>query len=240
MTIRASRGGSPRYRWAACRSRIALAVVAGALLFGGDDASATQSSVGLASPTFGLLHESGGEPGWQDEEDVSWIDAGTAGRWLTYIAVFLMLGAVAFGPIASRAFRQPESSLDQVRARCGSMAVRLGFIGSLLFLLGASGRLYGQVLAFVFPGDPVSMADVRLMVADTSWGTRWLVQVTCAVVAGVGFVLIRRNPRLGQPLAWLGAVSTAVAVPLTGHAMAASWSWWLTLPLQALHVLGGG
>lgn len=227
-------------RFAARRNRFALAVVAGALLFGGGEVSAAPPTSRLAPPTSELLMEPVIEPGWQDEEATPWVDAGTAGRWLTYIAVFLMLGAVAFGPIATRAFRQAQSSLDPLRGRCRSMAIRLGLTGSLLFLFGAVGRLYGQVLAFVFPGDPVVMADVRLMIVDTSWGHGWQIQVACAIVAGVGFVLARRSTKWGMPLAWLGALATAVTLPLTGHAVAASWSPLLTVPLQALHVLGGG
>lgn len=40
-------------------------------------------------------------------------------------------------------------------------------------------------------------------------------------------------------MAVAGAIATAVTLPLTGHALAASWHWSITLPLQALHVLAG-
>ena len=44
---------------------------------------------------------------------------------------------------------------------------------------------------------------------------------------------------MGGPVAVAGAIATAVTLPLTGHALAASWHWSITLPLQALHVLAG-
>ena len=212
---RTTPGRSPTLASAACRSCIALVVAAGALLFG---------TVELAA---------------QSEENITYVDAATAGRWLSYLGLFLMVGAVAFVAVARRAFRLEEPSLEQVRARCHTMATRLGLVGALVFLLGAGGRLFGQVLAFVFPGDPVTLADARLMVVETAWGNRWLVQVACGVIAGVGFAVARARPKLGLTTAALGAIAVGVTLPLTGHAMAASWSWLVTLPLQAGHVIGG-
>ena len=86
--IRTSRGSNPARRFAACRNRFALAVTAGALLFGGGEVSAAPPPLGLAPPTSEIVPDAAFEPGWQDEEETPWVDAGTGGRWLTYIAVF--------------------------------------------------------------------------------------------------------------------------------------------------------
>ena len=240
MPIRPTRASRPARRPAPCGIRLALVVAAGALLFGAGDAGAIRISPGLGSATIAIPPVPGTATGQQDEDSTSLLDAGTAGRWLTYIAVFLMLGAFAFGPIADRAFRRLDSTLDAIQTRCRSMAVRLGLVGAVLYIVGALGRLYAQVLVFLFPGDPLTAADFRLMVFETSWGHRWLVQVACALVAATGFAMGRRRPKLGLPLAGFGAVAAAATLPLTGHAMAASWSVLVTLPLQALHVLAGG
>ena len=196
----------------------------------------------------------------EDGEDGALLDAGTLGRWLTYLALFLMVGAVTFGPVSRRAFPPADEALARIAAAARARALRLGLVGSALFLAASAERFYAQVVSFLFPGDPLTLADARTMLLDTSWGARWSIQVGAALVAGVGFLLARRRatgspapapgpegPEPGPPPArrfprWLaaaGTLATALALPLTGHAVANSWSWTVTWPLQSLHVLGG-
>jgi putative copper export protein len=175
----------------------------------------------------------------QDEDSAPLVDAGTLSRWLTYLAIMLMVGSVTFGAITRRAFRRSGTPSDELEAWYRRAGLRWGLIGSVMFLLAATGRLYAQVVAFLFPGDPLTLADFGTIVFDTGWGERWLIQVGAGLSAAVGFALARRGVPVGGPLAVIGAIATAVTLPLTGHALAASWHWSITWPLQALHVLAG-
>ena len=218
--------------------RLALVVAAGALVFLGQSLFARPATTLAPAEIVSATIAADTPPAeWtQDEDSAPVLDAGTLSRWLTYLAIMLVVGAVAFGAIIRRAFRD---SADDLGSSYRRTSLGWGLIGSVLFLLAAAGRLYAQVVAFLFPGDPLTLADARVIVFDTGWGSRWLVQVAAGLTAAVGFALARRGIRIGRPVAVIGAIATAVTLPLTGHAVAASWHWSITWPLQALHVLAG-
>ena len=227
--------------------RLALVVVAGALVFPGRALSAlpppplVTGSAATATVPFPTVAVDLPPTAWvvQDEDSAPLVDAGTLSRWLTYLAIMLMVGSVTFGAITRRAFRRSGTPSDELEAWYRRAGLRWGLIGSVMFLLAAAGRLYAQVVAFLFPGDPLTLADFGTIVFDTGWGERWLIQVGAGLSAAVGFALARRGAPGGGPVAVAGAIATAVTLPLTGHALAASWHWSITLPLQALHVLAG-
>ncbi len=218
--------------------RLALVVAAGALVFLGQSLFAHPATALAPAEIVSATIAAETHPAeWtQDEDSAPVLDAGTLSRWLTYLAIMLVVGAVAFGAIISRAFRDPADDLGPSYRRT---SLGWGLIGSVLFLLAAAGRLYAQVVAFLFPGDPLTLADARVIVFDTGWGSRWLVQFAAGLAAAVGFALARRGIPIGRPVAVIGAIAIAVTLPLTGHAVAASWHWSITWPLQALHVLAG-
>ncbi len=222
--------------------RLALVVAAGALVFPGQALSALPATASAAIATVLVPTVAADLPHttWeQDDDSAPLLDAGTMSRWLTYLAIILVIGAASFGVITRRAFRGRDTTSDELEALCHRMGLRWGFVGSILFLLAATGRLYAQVVAFLFPGDPLTLNDVGIILFETNWGSRWFIQFGAGLTAAVGFALARRGVRVGIPLATIGAVATAVTLPLTGHALAASWHWSITWPLQALHVLAG-
>ena len=222
--------------------RLALVVAAGALVFPGQALSALPATGSAATATVPLPTVAADLPhtGWaQDEASAPLVDAGTLSRWLTYLAIVLVIGSVAFGAITRRAFRRSSAPTRELEAWYRRVRLRWGLIGSVVFLLAAGGRLYAQAVAFLFPGDPLTLADFGTIVFDTGWGERWLIQVGAGLTAAVGFALARRGVGVGGSVAVIGAIATAVTLPLTGHAVAASWHWSITWPLQALHVLAG-
>ena len=220
---------------------LALVVAAGALLFPGQELYA-HPATGMAPAAIDSPTVAADAPHtvWlQDDDSAPLIDAGTLSRWLTYLGIMLMVGVVSFGAITRRTFQGRAAARDRLAAAYRRVGLLWGLIGSIQFLLAAVGRLYAQAVAFLFPGDPLTLADVGVIVFDTGWGSKWLVQVAAGLTAAVGFALARRGVRAGGPVAVIGAIATAVTLPLTGHAVAASWHWSITWPLQALHVLAG-
>jgi len=221
------------------RLRFALVILAGALMFQGADAGERSELPGEGVAQAGITVLSDFAIGLIQDLEPLPLDTGALGRWLSYLAVFLMIGAVAFVPIARRGFRQRDEVTNAFLPAAMTWSRALGLAGSIMFLLAAGIRLYAQVVSLLFPGDPVTADEVSTVLFDTVWGTRWLIQVSVAVVAGLGFAMARRGWRPGNTVAWGGALGVAVTLPLTGHAMAASWHWGITWPLQALHVLAG-
>lgn len=119
-------------------------------------------------------------------------------NWLTFIALFLVVGAAGARLVASRA----GVSLPSCRA--------LGFAGAALALLACLFRLLAQALNFLDPGDALTHEAFRA-VLHTTWGTGWGWQAGAALLA---LVLAGR----ATPLATIAALGIAFTLPLTGHA----------------------
>lgn len=219
--------------------RLALVVAAGALVFPGQSLSAHPDAktragdviplaITVDAPISGSL---------QEDDSAPLVDAGTLSRLLSYLAIMLVVGTVSFGAVTTRAFRGAPT--DGLEASCHQSRLRWGLMGSVMFLAATVGRLYAQVVAFLFPGDPLTLAEMGTVVFDTNWGTKWLIQLGAGLMAAVGFALAQRGMRAGGRVAVIGTIAMAITLPLTGHAVAASWHWSITWPIQAFHVLAG-
>jgi len=173
------------------------------------------------------------------EAEQALLDWGTLGRLLGYLGLFLALGAATFRLHSGRAFSAKVPEQRRLTVNCDSLSRLWGLVGVVLFFCGMTLRLYHQSLSFLFPGDPLTLADVRLVVFESSWGSRWMLQLALSLVALVGFWLSHSRGRMGWLTAAAGSVGMALAGPLTGHAMGSRWSPWLNVPLQGLHLLAG-
>jgi putative copper export protein len=159
---------------------------------------------------------------------------GVAGRWLTFIALTVLLGTMGAFVVLRRAGAATTGRLGRAAA-CGLAA-------ALVMLPGAAARLAAQLTAL---GDPtMTMPDYRALAAaaigHTQWGHMWTAQVVLAVVAAVAFVAARR----GRAGAWLVAGVTAcllAATPaLAGHAIGVDHNRVLVVAADILHVIAAG
>lgn len=162
------------------------------------------------------------------------VDAAALARWLGYAALFALIGAGAIRPLVSRALGRSSPLTWPILRR----AAALGAGAAVLLLLSLAIRLYDQGRDFADEGAPVTAELLRPIVEATDWGAGWRWQVGAALVALVGFVAARRFG-LGWPVATLGALGSAVAAPLTGHALEHPWGR-LGTALQVVHVGFGG
>lgn len=119
-------------------------------------------------------------------------------NWITFVALFLVVGAAGARLVAARA----QVSLPSCRS--------IGLAGAALALLAALFRLLAQALNFLDPGDPLTH-DAFRAVLHTTWGTGWACQVGAAVLA---LFLAGK----ATPLAAIAALLVAFTLPLTGHA----------------------
>ncbi len=171
--------------------------------------------------------------------DTPLFDIGAVARFAGYLGLFLAVGAAAFRVHSRKAFGSDIAEHRRLTVAFDKLARRWGLAGVTLFLLGTLLRLYHQSLSFLFPGDPLTLAEVNLVLFESGWGSRWLLQLSAALVALVGFWLSHSRGRMGWLTAAAGSLAVCLTLPLTGHAAASQWSAWLNVPLQALHLLAG-
>jgi putative copper export protein len=151
---------------------------------------------------------------------------GSVGRWLTFIGLTTVIGAVAFffGTLS----RAEVTDKDAV----ARSAARLGAWAAVLLLIGSGLRAWDQYWSLV---DPTATGDEKLafigaMVLHTQWGRIWIASVVLSVMAWIAFT---RN-------AWRVALVIAAALTITpslaGHAMGDKAHPILTIATDALHV----
>jgi putative copper export protein len=113
---------------------------------------------------------------------------------------------------------------------------RVASVAAVLLVVAAVGRLVGQGMAMLDPGDPLTLATLRDIIGDSGWGRRWMWQLGAAVLAGAAVVVDR----------WRGTWSAvagllvAATLPLTGHAQEFPLGAEAGVALQAVHVTAAG
>jgi len=178
-----------------------------------------------------------------DSPDPGAFDAGSplfvVVRWLTLIATFGIVGAVAFryaviGRMSRAGTAAGLSLLEPALARASA----LGIGASILLILTAVARLLAQSVAMHGASGMFDSSAVGSMITMTLWGKAWMLQVLAAVTAGVGFVAVRRGRFGGWAMVWIAALAVALSLALSGHAPATpGWSG-VAVTADTLHVLG--
>lgn len=151
---------------------------------------------------------------------------GDIGRWLTFLGLTTVIGAVAFyyGTLG----RAGVTDKDALALR----AARLGAYASVLLLVGAGIRAWDQYWNLV---DPTATASeqwqfVPAMMLHTQWGRIWIASVVLAIAAWIAFA--NRAWRVMIVI----ALALATTPSLAGHAMGDKAHPIVTLVADALHV----
>jgi putative copper export protein/methionine-rich copper-binding protein CopC len=164
-------------------------------------------------------------------------------RWVNYIALMGLIGAVAFSFFVvgylQRRRSLPEHPELAAAARRRAAAVGLGFAG--LLAVAAVGRLYAQSLAMHGPDFVLDGERIGMLLRRTVWGWGWLLQAAATVLAGVGLVAARRGVAAGWAVAGVAALGLAVTPALSGHAAAMTGATGtLAMVVDTVHVLAAG
>jgi copper transport protein len=115
---------------------------------------------------------------------------------------------------------------------------RVAGVAAVLLVVAAIGRLVGQGMALLEPGDALTLGMLRDIAGGTGWGHRWMWQLGAAVLAGVAVVMDgSRGPRMWSAIAGLLVAAT---LPLTGHAQEFPLGAAAGVALQAVHVTAAG
>jgi putative copper export protein/methionine-rich copper-binding protein CopC len=140
-------------------------------------------------------------------------------RWLTFIGLLGIIGAVAFavGVLPMLARRSPGTAAalaDGARRRAASV----GLAVAALLAVAVAARLHAQSLAMHGPELALDPLRIGTMLRQTLWGWGWLLQAAATLVAGAALLLARSRAGLGWPMAALAALALAMTPALSGHA----------------------
>lgn len=166
------------------------------------------------------------------------ISAMAVTRWLEFVAMLAVVGAVVFRFAVLRNFGGVVAGTDalEVRSDLVDSARRLGQSALVLLLVGALSRLYWESNTLLGPSEQGDRPPLREMLVGTSWGRGWVVGLIGIALAGIGFAVARRSRSVaGWAIAALGAIGIVLAPALTGHAMATA-PVALSVVLDVLHV----
>ena len=158
-------------------------------------------------------------------------------RWITFVALIAMIGAVVFrGGVLPRVRRRLDAGGSLVVA--GSRrAAGVGIAAALLLLVAGIVRLWAQTAALHSPAEAISPAAWAAALGLQPWGAGWWLQMGAALAGAVCFAVARRGSRAGWVGGGLAAVVAATTPALSGHAAAASGT---AIAVDTLHVLGAG
>jgi copper transport protein len=155
----------------------------------------------------------------------------TIARWTGFLALFSVLGAVAFKLfILPRVERFTEAGDPFVHiASVG--AATYGLFASIALILATIIKLYAESRA---------MRDIppEAILLTTGWGWAWSMQMLACLIAVVAFVIAHRGTGQGWSLAALAAALLAVTPAATGHAIGSDEAVF-AVPLDIVHVLAG-
>ncbi len=152
-------------------------------------------------------------------------------RWIGFLALFLLIGSVAFRyAILSRMSRDADPRDPFIHIASVSGAT-LGMFAAVVLLIASAVKLYAETAGM--PGVPFGT-----ILFGTSWGWAVIAQVGACIVGFIAFAMAHMENRLAWPVAGLCAVVLAVTPALTGHAIGSDEARFM-VPLDILHVAGG-
>jgi copper transport protein len=157
-------------------------------------------------------------------------------RGLSYVAMIVAIGAVAFRAVLSLATNRTPA-IHKVTENAAKRTARIGTYAVALLLVCAVGRLVAQSYALHGAANVFSTEMVGTMLTRTAWGRGWLLHVAAASVMLWGFQLSRKRV-LGWYVCGGSAFLLALSMAMSGHAAAVSGLYVLPLMADSFHVLG--
>lgn len=154
-------------------------------------------------------------------------------RWLWFLAVIGVIGAIAFRFVVAANARglSPAIRSDSIQR-----AAHVGLVCAAFALAAAGLRLMAQSVALVGELGP----DVVVLITGTAWGMAWIIHIAAATAALAAFALAVRSVPGAWGLAALATPALAAAPSLAGHAAAVTELQPIPILADTLHVLAAG
>lgn len=156
-------------------------------------------------------------------------------RWLTYLAVLLIVGGAGARVVVSRA--STANAVAAIQSLLFTRIERTARLGAWLWCASVAATLAVQLLAWFGADGMLDSQNVSVMIAGTVWGQgwQWTAIGSCGVLAG--FMAARVAPPLAPLALFGGALAAALVSPIVGHGGSHGTATWL---LHAAHVTGAG
>ncbi|MEW5926091.1 MAG: copper resistance protein CopC [Gemmatimonadota bacterium] len=162
-------------------------------------------------------------------------------RWLTFVGLLGVVGAVAFRllvlPLAGR---RPLSTAPMLYDSASRRAAHVGLWMAVVVAVAAALRLFAQSYALHGAGGAWNPGLLAALLSRTTWGWGWLLQAGGVVPALAGFAGAARGARAGWVTAAAGALALSFTPGLSGHAAASQELAPVAILADGLHVLGAG
>lgn len=168
----------------------------------------------------------------RDSADLVFSPAGyplMLGRWLGFLSLFSIIGAVAFKYAILRRLRLESEALAQFDHIASVGAATFGMIAAVGLVIATAIKLYGETVA-------MHDAPIRTIVFATGWGLAWVAQLLASLIAIAAFRSAHQDSRTAWTVAAIAAFVVGVTPALAGHAIASDDAVFM-VPLDVLHVI---
>lgn len=166
------------------------------------------------------------------------LKASAATRWVEFIAMLAVVGAIVFRLLVLRVGERALASTltPDTRSEIADALRRLAQGALVLLLISSLSRLYEEASTVLGADRALNRSALGTILLGTSWGAGWLLGIAGIIVAAVGFSIAKRSrTNVGWTISALGALAIIMAPALTGHAMATQ-PVGLSLVADMLHV----
>jgi copper transport protein len=161
-------------------------------------------------------------------------------RWIEFLGLLGMIGAVTFHYLVVRRVRSAE--MEAVADRATQGAWLLALAAAALSLVALFARLWLQSVQLFGAESAFDSELLQGLLTGTVWGNGWILQAVATVAFFIG--LMGARSKYGRSVGWMGAAVSALLlafVPaLSGHAAAEEKATAVAIVSDWLHVLGAG
>ncbi len=153
------------------------------------------------------------------------------GRWLGFLALFSLIGAVAFKFAILNRMNRSADPADPFAHIASVGAATYGLFAAVALIVSAVIRLYGETLA-------MQDAPLSAILFLSGWGWVWLAQMSACLIAIAAFRVAHRTTNAGWRTALVCALILGATPSFSGHAIAGDQALF-SVPLDILHVIAG-
>jgi copper transport protein len=154
-------------------------------------------------------------------------------RWLAFISIFLVIGAVVFKRFVLD--RMDPSHSDTFLHIAATNTATLGIVAAV-------GSVIATLLKFARESSDMPDVAVSTLLLGSSWGMALFAHLLAGLIAIAAFKAAHSTSDSSRRTAWSAAFATAMVLGITpafgGHAIAGDRAW-LAVPADVIHVIAG-
>jgi copper transport protein len=152
-------------------------------------------------------------------------------RFLEYISIFLIVGAVTFRLVVLTRVDQGDAFTEIASTNAAALG-----------MFAAAGALVSAIFRVILESADMPDVSARTMLTGSSWGWSTIVAAVAAIVAGIAFRRVHSETGTARAAAWrlaLIASAALVAAPaFAGHAISSDAAI-IAVPADIIHVAAG-